>query len=94
MAINIQEILHPSDSDSIKFDKVNYNFDQILANGGGPVGPKGLKGGQGVVGQTGQKGELGDTGAKGDSGETTSPWKSIQVYERSSKRSVKSNEHR
>jgi|TARA_B110000037_G_scaffold215081_1_gene271952 hypothetical protein len=79
MAINIQEILHPSDSDSIKFDKVNYNFDQILANGGGPVGPKGLKGGQGVVGQTGQKGELGDTGAKGDSGETTSPWKSISI---------------
>ena len=57
MAINIQEILHPSDSDSIKFSKINYNFDQILANGGGPVGPKGQKGIQGVVGQTGQKGE-------------------------------------
>ena len=40
MAINIQEILHPSDSNSIKFEKINYNFDQILANGGGPVGPK------------------------------------------------------
>lgn len=43
MAINIQEILHPSDSNSIKFEKINYNFDQILANGGGPVGPKGQK---------------------------------------------------
>ena len=79
MAINIQEILHPSDSDSIKFSKINYNFDQILANGGGPVGPKGQKGIQGVVGQTGQKGEIGEKGIKGDSGETTSPWKSIAI---------------
>ena len=79
MAINIQEILHPSDSDSIKFEKINYNFDQILANGGGPVGPKGQKGIQGVVGLTGQKGELGEKGIKGDSGETTSPWKSIAI---------------
>ena len=79
MAINIQEILHPSDSDSIKFEKINYNFDQILANGGGPIGPKGQKGIQGVVGQTGQKGEIGEKGIKGDSGETTSPWKSIAI---------------
>ena len=79
MAINIQEILHPSDSDSIKFSKINYNFDQILANGGGPIGPKGQKGIQGVVGQTGQKGEIGEKGIKGDSGETTSPWKSIAI---------------
>ena len=79
MAINIQEILHPSDSDSIKFSKINYNFDQILANGGGPIGPKGAKGLQGVVGQTGQKGEIGEKGIKGDSGETTSPWKSIAI---------------
>jgi hypothetical protein len=43
MAINIREILHPSDSDSIKFEKINYNFDQILANGGGPRGQKGQK---------------------------------------------------
>ena len=41
MAINIQEILHPSDSDSIKFEKINYNFDQLVVNGGGPAGPKG-----------------------------------------------------
>ena len=46
MAINIREILHPSDSDSIKFEKINYNFDQILANGGGPRGLKGQKGDQ------------------------------------------------
>tara|TARA_B110001450_G_scaffold256619_1_gene287785 strand:- start:51 stop:2657 length:2607 start_codon:yes stop_codon:yes gene_type:complete len=77
--INIQEILHPSDSDSIKFDKINYNFDQIVANGGGPEGPKGGKGTQGVVGQTGPQGDQGNKGAKGDSGETTSPWKKIQI---------------
>jgi hypothetical protein len=77
--INIQEILHPSDSDIIKFDKINYNFDQIVANGGGPEGPKGGKGTQGVVGQTGPQGDQGNKGAKGDSGETTSPWKKIQI---------------
>ena len=82
MAINIQEILHPSDSNSIKFEKINYNFDQILANGGGPVGPKGQKGDQGQVGSTGQKGEkgeIGNTGLKGDSGATDSPWYKVQL---------------
>lgn len=79
MAINIQEILHPSDSDSIKFEKINYNFDQILANGGGPVGPTGSKGNQGIVGLTGQKGQKGELGNKGESGDTTSPWKSIAI---------------
>lgn len=79
MAINIQEILHPSDSDAIKFEKINYNFDQILVNGGGPAGQKGEKGLQGNVGLTGQKGEKGDegaTGAKGDIGDS-GPWHSI-----------------
>lgn len=82
MAINIQEILHPSDSDSIKFEKINYNFDQILANGGGPVGPKGQKGDQGQVGSTGQKGQKGDVGPiglKGVSGATDSPWYKVNV---------------
>ena len=82
MAINIQEILHPSDSNSIKFEKINYNFDQILANGGGPAGPKGTKGDQGLTGSTGQKGqkgELGPIGEKGVSGETNSPWYKIQI---------------
>ena len=82
MAINIQEILHPSDSDSIKFEKINYNFDQILANGGGPAGPKGQKGDQGQVGSTGQKGqkgEVGPTGEKGAAGSTDSPWYTVEV---------------
>jgi hypothetical protein len=51
MPINIQEILYPSDSDSIKWEKVNYNFDQIIATGGkeGPKGDKGSVGPTGIV---------------------------------------------
>ena len=79
MAINIQEILHPSDSDSIKFSKINYNFDQLVVNGGGPAGPKGEIGNTGSIGQTGATGNTGDKGNKGDSGETTSPWKNIAI---------------
>lgn len=79
MAINIQEILHPSDSDSIKFSKINYNFDQLVVNGGGPAGPKGDIGNTGSTGQTGATGSTGEKGNKGDSGETTSPWKNIAI---------------
>ena len=79
MAINIQEILHPSDSDSIKFSKINYNFDQLVVNGGGPAGPKGDIGNTGSTGQTGATGNTGEKGNKGDSGETTSPWKNIAI---------------
>ena len=79
MAINIQEILHPSDSDSIKFSKINYNFDQLLVNGGGPEGPKGDIGIKGEPGNTGATGPLGPKGDKGESGETTSPWKQIAI---------------
>ena len=82
MAINIQEILHPSDSDSIKFEKINYNFDQILAHGGGPQGPRGFKGAQGLPGETGQKGQKGDLGPqgfKGDEGTSDSPWYAIDI---------------
>ena len=64
MAINIKEIL-TNDSDVIKVDKTNYNFDQLVANGGGPIGIKGQKGELGGVGTTGAKGENGDEGAKG-----------------------------
>jgi len=82
MAINIQEILHPSDSSSIKFEKINYNFDQILAHGGGPQGPRGFKGTQGLPGETGQKGEKGDLGPeglKGEEGTSDSPWYAINI---------------
>ena len=64
MAINIKELFN-SDADNIRLDKVNYNFDQISANGGGP---KGVKGEQGFTGNSGQKGEQGTEGPKGDEG--------------------------
>jgi hypothetical protein len=64
MAINIKELFN-SDADNIRLDKVNYNFDQISANGGGP---KGVKGEQGFTGNSGQKGEQGIEGPKGDEG--------------------------
>lgn len=79
MAINIQEILHPSDSDAIKFEKINYNFDQIVAAGGGPSGQKGQIGDQGAVGPQGQQGIKGEKGDQGPVGATTSPWQAISV---------------
>lgn len=81
MAINIKEVLHPNDSDAIKFEKINYNFDQILANGGGPTGPKGekgIQGDQGLTGLKGGKGDKGEIGLKGDVGVTDSPWGVIE----------------
>ena len=77
MAINIQEILHPSDSDAIKFEKINYNFDQIVANGGGLQGEKGAVGSQGAAGSQGQKGLQGEKGETGATGATTSRWQVI-----------------
>ncbi|MGY8866290.1 MAG: hypothetical protein ACKVJK_11785, partial [Methylophagaceae bacterium] len=80
MAIfNIQEILHPNDSNQIKWEKVNYNFDQLLANGGGPEGTKGSLGQQGSVGLTGQKGNQGEIGPQGLTGATTSRWQVIPI---------------
>ena len=61
MAINIKE-LFTLDAHNIHVDKINYNFDQIVANSGGP---KGIKGEIGITGDTGQKGEKGEVGEKG-----------------------------
>ena len=69
MPINIREILYPNDTDTIRWEKVNYNFDQILANGG-KEGPRGTKGDAGAVGATGVKGDKGDQGDQGIKGET------------------------
>jgi hypothetical protein len=76
MPINIQEILYPNDSDSIKWEKVNYNFDQIISTGGkeGPKGEKGSTGTTGLLGLQGDKGEKGDFGEKGETGTSTNYW--------------------
>jgi hypothetical protein len=77
MAINLKQI-STSDSDNIKLDKVNYNFDQLVANGGGPQGPLGPKGDTGFQGVMGPQGFQGTMGFQGDVGQpganTASYW--------------------
>ena len=73
MAINLKQIFD-SDTNNIRLDKVNYNFDQLVANGGGPkgnTGPKGDTGPQGITGDTGPQGPRGDTGPQGPPGSDT-----------------------
>lgn len=70
MAINLKNI-SISDSNNIKLDKVNYNFDQLVANGGGPrgfQGQDGLTGYQGVTGYQGFQGIEGPQGFQGPQG--------------------------
>lgn len=81
MAINIKELFN-ADADNIKVDKINYNFDQILANGGGPIGAKGSQGTTGNTGTKGQKGELGNkgnVGSKGEQGASANLWDSDTI---------------
>lgn len=67
MPITLKHI-NISDSDSIKLDKVNYNFDQLVANGGGPAGPQGSIGQDGPQGTTGVQGFQGPIGNQGVQG--------------------------
>ena len=55
MPITIQEII-ASDTISQLVDKTNFNFDQLLLNGGGPNGPQGPQGPTGPAGGRGEKG--------------------------------------
>lgn len=55
MAITIQELI-ASDTISQVVDKINFNFDQLLLNGGGPVGPAGPQGLPGPIGGRGERG--------------------------------------
>lgn len=81
MIINLKQV-NLADSDNIKLDKINYNFDQLVANGGGPQGPTGSKGdtgAQGVTGTRGFQGFQGSIGVQGTPGANTSAyWKNIQ----------------
>lgn len=80
MPISLKHI-NTSDSDTIKLDNVNYNFDQLVANGGGPRGPQGPIGQTGIQGTTGVQGFQGVEGNQGTQG-TQGPilpnyWKNI-----------------
>ena len=55
MAITIQDLI-ASDTISQAVDKINFNFDQLLLNGGGPVGPLGPMGPIGPIGGRGERG--------------------------------------
>lgn len=69
MPINLKE-LFIYDTNQIRIEKINYNFDQMLGVGG-QLGPKGLKGDFGPIGpegEKGQKGEIGPTGVAGENG--------------------------
>ena len=70
MAINIKEIF-TGDSENQKIDKLNYNFDQILANGGGPIGATGAAGDTGATGADGAQGPIGLDGPQGIAGDYT-----------------------
>tara|TARA_B100000768_G_scaffold116907_1_gene108193 strand:- start:786 stop:4118 length:3333 start_codon:yes stop_codon:yes gene_type:complete len=76
--INLKQILQ-SDTQQEKLDKVNYNFDQLVANGGGPMGVAGdigETGLQGVTGDQGPQGILGTQGTQGPADESNeSLWK-------------------
>lgn len=64
MLLNLLQLLQ-SDDQVTYTDKVNYNFDQILSMGGGPIGPTGFKGIQGVPGSQGIQGFQGIPGIDG-----------------------------
>ena len=65
--INLKQILQ-SDTQQEKLDKVNYNFDQLVANGGGPMGVTGDIGEAGLQGVTGDQGPQGIEGSQGFQG--------------------------
>lgn len=62
--LNLKQVLS-GDSISTVVDKLNYNFNQIMLNGGGPRGSRGLLGSPGLPGNQGEQGETGPTGEKG-----------------------------
>jgi len=80
MPINLKEIF-VSDTNQIKIDKINYNFDQIIGTGGqlGPRGPQGVQGNVGPVGPQGVQGPEGVAGANGvDGNDGQDRWYSVQ----------------
>ena len=80
---NLKQILQ-SDTQQQRLDKINYNFDQLVANGGGPMGstgPIGETGMQGVTGDQGPQGAGGDQGPQGPINTSVSNfWKDGAVY--------------
>lgn len=57
--------LNAGDTQEVLVNKINQNFDSIVANGGGPQGQDGPQGDQGPIGQAGPKGDQGVPGERG-----------------------------
>lgn len=67
MPITLKNIT-AADTLSSMVDKINFNFDQLILNGGGIEGPRGIKGypgAEGLQGERGLEGQKGDTGERG-----------------------------
>lgn len=81
--INLKQILQ-SDTSAERLDKINYNFDQLIANGGGPMGTPGLIGDTGAAGLTGNQGIDGPQGYQGNQGPvadlTESKWRTANQF--------------
>lgn len=70
MPIVIKE-LFPSDPLSEALEKINFNFDQVILSGGGPIGPLGPQGVPGIPGPQGDRGDhwqVGTTAPTADHG--------------------------
>jgi len=82
--INLKQILQ-SDTSAERLDKINYNFDQLIANGGGPMGTPGLIGDTGASGLTGNQGIDGPQGYQGNQGPvadlTESKWRTAASFQ-------------
>lgn len=57
--------LNTGDTQEVLVNKINQNFDSIVANGGGPQGQDGPQGDQGPIGAAGPKGDQGVPGERG-----------------------------
>ena len=62
--LNLKQILS-GDNISTVVEKINYNFNQLLLNGGGPQGIRGMIGVPGLPGTQGLQGETGPSGPAG-----------------------------
>jgi hypothetical protein len=63
-ALNILNLNSGDTQEDIR-NKINSNFDSLVANGGGPQGQQGEPGPQGAVGLAGPKGDSGQQGTRG-----------------------------
>ena len=63
-SLNILTLNQGDTQENIR-NKINANFDSLVANGGGPQGLQGAQGKQGPVGPAGPKGDPGQQGVRG-----------------------------